>query len=124
MLAELFPGHRSAPVREAIESLAAAGATERGAVFTRPEVVRLLLDLAGYDPARPLHEVRLLEPSFGAGDFLLPVLEHLYGAAALVLSRADRGAADGQYRSLSDATSLRNLGTEFGARALAAASCP
>ncbi len=80
MLNELFPTHRTAAVREAIASLAAKGETERGAVYTRPEVVRTLLDLAGYDPSRPLHQMRLMEPSFGAGDFLLPALDRLLAA--------------------------------------------
>jgi len=49
----------------------------RGAVFTRPEVVNFILDLAGYTEDQPLHEKRLLEPSFGEGDFLLPIIERL-----------------------------------------------
>lgn len=44
----------------------------------------------------------------------------LYGAAALVLSKADEGATTGAYRSLSEATSLKTLFTEFAARAAAA----
>ncbi|MGE0531943.1 MAG: Eco57I restriction-modification methylase domain-containing protein [Hyphomonadaceae bacterium] len=57
--------------------LAEAGHEERGAVFTRREVVDFILDLVGYTADRPLHEARLLEPSFGDGDFLLPVIERL-----------------------------------------------
>lgn len=48
------------------------------------------------------------------------VERQLYGAAALVLSRADEGAARGAHRSLSEATSLKTLFTEFAARAAAA----
>ena len=59
------------------QSLAGQGETERGAVFTRPEVVAALLDLAGYTVDRPLHQWRLLEPSFGAGDFLLTAVQRL-----------------------------------------------
>ncbi len=55
-------------------------ADSRGAVFTRREVVDFILDLAGYTEDQPLHERRLLEPSFGGGDFLLPVIERLLGA--------------------------------------------
>jgi len=58
-------------------SLADQGETGRGAVFTRPEVVAALLDLAGYTTARPLHTWRILEPSFGAGDFLLTAVDRL-----------------------------------------------
>ena len=58
-------------VTAAIEKLSASTGTEsRGAVFTRPEVVDFILDLAGYTEDQPLHEMRLLEPSFGGGDFL------------------------------------------------------
>lgn len=50
---------------------------ERGAVFTKPEVVDFILDLAGYTSDLALHEFRILEPSFGEGDFLLPIVERL-----------------------------------------------
>lgn len=65
------------PVQEALISLATAGVEERGAVFTRREVVDFILDLVGYTADLPLHRLRLLEPSFGEGDFLLPAIERL-----------------------------------------------
>ena len=75
------PDYISSPVRAAIEQLALESrGTDRGAVFTRREVVDFILDLAGYKADRPLHEKRLLEPSFGGGDFLLPVVERLLAA--------------------------------------------
>lgn len=52
----------------------------RGAVYTKPEVVEFILDLAGYSINQPLHEFRILEPSFGEGDFLLPIVERLLTA--------------------------------------------
>lgn len=52
----------------------------RGAVFTDPTVVRCMLDLAGYDPARELSSLRLLEPCFGEGEFLLPAIDRLLRA--------------------------------------------
>ncbi len=59
------------PVSAAIEELAnAGGVEERGAIFTRREVVDFILDLVGYTADQPLHKRRLLEPSFGDGDFL------------------------------------------------------
>ena len=68
-------------VAAAIEKLSASTGTEsRGAVFTRPEVVDFILDLAGYTEDQPLHEKRLLEPSFGGGDFLLPIVSRLLTA--------------------------------------------
>jgi hypothetical protein len=60
-----------------VEIFAQRGTEERGAVFTRREVVEFIFDLAGYTEDRPLHLFRLLEPSFGAGDFLLPAVERL-----------------------------------------------
>lgn len=68
-------------VSAAIESLSeAAGIEGRGAIFTRPEVVNFILDLVGYTVDQPLHERRLLEPSFGGGDFLLPIVVRLLTA--------------------------------------------
>ncbi|MEO8128581.1 MAG: Eco57I restriction-modification methylase domain-containing protein [Bryobacteraceae bacterium] len=69
----------------AVAELADSGVTERGAIFTRREVVDFVLDLAGYTVDRPLHELRLLEPSFGHGNFLLPAVGRLieaWGASA------------------------------------------
>lgn len=53
---------------------------ERGAIFTRREVVDFLLDLTGYTSDQPIHNRRLLEPSFGGGDFLLPAIDRLLSA--------------------------------------------
>ncbi|HYX72141.1 MAG TPA: Eco57I restriction-modification methylase domain-containing protein [Nitrososphaera sp.] len=64
-------------VRAAVESLANAGIEERGAIYTRQEVVDFILDLIGYTPDKPLHRLSLLEPSFGKGDFLVPVIKRL-----------------------------------------------
>jgi len=70
-----FPG--MCPIESALETLSAAGVEERGAVFTRREVVDFILDLAGYIPTRELHKKRLLEPSVGHGEFLLAAIERL-----------------------------------------------
>ena len=56
------------------------GLEARGAIFTRSEVVDFILDLAGYTEDQLLHEKRLLEPSFGGGDFLLPIIQRLLSA--------------------------------------------
>ena len=61
-------------------TLAEAGIEERGAIFTRREVVEFILELAGYRGDQPLHRMRLLEPSFGDGDFLLPLIGRLLAA--------------------------------------------
>lgn len=70
------------PVDDAAFTAARRNATidERGAIYTRKEVVEFILDLAGYNPDRPLHTMRLLEPSFGDGDFLLPAIKRLITA--------------------------------------------
>ena len=73
-----FPGF--CPVSAAVDLMASGGIEERGAIFTRREVVEFILDLAGYVEAAPLHTLRLLEPSFGHGDFLLPAIDRLLTA--------------------------------------------
>ena len=74
-------GLHSPKVASAIRQLSMNGSEEsRGAVFTRREVVDFILDLVGYTQDKPLHTMRLLEPSFGGGDFLLPVVGRLLAA--------------------------------------------
>ena len=77
-------------VLAAIETMATAGSEERGAIFTRRSVVEFVLDLAGYTADTPLHARRFLEPSFGAGDFLLAAVERLLEA----WRRGDGGSDD------------------------------
>lgn len=64
-------------VTAAVTALATAGVEQRGAIFTRREVVDFILDLTGYTAEQPLLKMRLLEPSFGEGDFLIPAIERL-----------------------------------------------
>lgn len=53
------------PIADAVDTLASqADADARGAVNTRPEVVKFMLDLAGYTACQPLYSMRLLESSF------------------------------------------------------------
>jgi hypothetical protein len=81
------------PITAAVEALALEpDAAVRGAVNTRPEVVGLMLDALGYTPDQPLHQGRLLEPSFGSGEFLLAAAQRLLGAAAGVPAPQLRGA--------------------------------
>ena len=71
----------SPKVAAAVAALAADDGIEaRGAVFTRIEVVDFILDLVGYAPDQELHRRRMLEPSFGDGDFLLPAIARLLKA--------------------------------------------
>ncbi len=71
---------RAADVEAAVAQLAATSETGRGAVFTKSVVVEAILDLCGYFADEPLHRTRLLEPSFGAGDFLIPAIQRLFSA--------------------------------------------
>ncbi len=64
-------------LQAAVEQLATAGVEERGAVFTRREVVEFILDMTGYSTTVALSKRHLLEPSFGEGAFLLVVVERL-----------------------------------------------
>ena len=58
----------------------AGSAKERGAIFTRREVVDFILDLAGYTSDKQLHTMRALEPAFGDGDFLIAMIERCLNA--------------------------------------------
>jgi len=70
------PHHRM--VAAASEALASQTSSEaRGAIFTRPEVVEFILDLVGYTEDKPLFKRKILEPSFGGGDFLFPIIRRL-----------------------------------------------
>lgn len=68
------------PIEAALKELVTAGTQERGAIFTRREVVDFVLDLVGYTVDRPLQDMRLLEPAFGEGNFLLPAAQRLLDA--------------------------------------------
>jgi hypothetical protein len=66
------------PIADAVDKLANDSShNERGAIYTRREVVEFMLDLAGYTVDQPLHQMRLLEPSFGGGEFLLAAAQRL-----------------------------------------------
>lgn len=70
------------PVTEAVERLASAsGLEERGAIYTKREVVDFILDLVGYEADKPLTRYRILEPSFGDGDFIHPIVDRLLASA-------------------------------------------
>lgn len=79
---------------EAVMSFSQSSSEERGAVFTRREVVEFILDLVGYTSDKPLSSFRILEPSFGHGDFLLPVVERLLKSYRLNFRGNHNFAAD------------------------------
>ena len=84
-------GLKSPALTAAIQALSDQGGVEsRGVVFTKVEVVEFILDLVGYTADQPLHDRRILEPSFGGGDFLMPVIDRLLGAWSVSKSAAGR----------------------------------
>ena len=52
-------------------------AESRGEVFTKLEVVEFILDLVGWRIGHNLLTQRLLEPSCGSGDFVVPAVQRL-----------------------------------------------
>ena len=78
---DIFGGvSRSGAVEAAVEALATASAGDRGAVHTKPAVARFVLDLAGWRASADLLQMRLLEPSFGTGVFLVEAARRLLDA--------------------------------------------
>ena len=103
LLLDQLPLTGMCPITDAVDKLSQGSTShERGAVFTRIEVVEFMLDLAGYTSDKPLHRFRLLEPSFGGGEFLLEVVRRLLTA----------WKADGQKSSLDDCIRGIELHTE------------
>ena len=50
---------------------------ESASIYTRPDIVDLILDLAGYTEDQPLAEQQLIEPSCGGGAFLCAIVARL-----------------------------------------------
>jgi hypothetical protein len=67
--------------KEAYEYGQRSSGEVHGVVLTKPHVVELILDLAGYSHDRDLARMRLLEPACGHGAFLVPAVERLLKAA-------------------------------------------
>ena len=81
-----FPG--MCPVTDAVEALARESSIEeRGAIYTRPEVVDFILDLVGYTSSSPLYCKTLLEPSCGHGEFLIAAVSRLLASACAARKR-------------------------------------
>ncbi len=99
-----------------------SGIEERGAIYTKREVVNFILDLVGYTADQPLTELRLLEPSFGEGDFILSAVERLLAAAQrkqngltfAVLAPAIRGVELHRATFLRNRQAMRSMMTEQG----------
>lgn len=85
----LLDFHYSDAIKDNTAMLAQGGVRELGAIFTRVEVVNFILDIAGYTEDQPLHKKRVLEPSFGAGDFILPIIARLLNAWSMAKSNSN-----------------------------------
>lgn len=98
-----------------------------GAVFTKPEVTSLILDLVGYVPeGERLATRRLLEPSCGDGAFLAEIIRRLISSERLLCAEVDWHDAN-----LADAVTACDLNSGFVALArrqvadlLQAEGCP
>jgi hypothetical protein len=111
------------PITEAVELIACKGGIdERGAIYTRREVVEFILDLVGYTEDLALADFRLLEPSVGDGGFILPVVERLLTSARREacgltydrLAPAIRGVELHRETFTRNRTAVRSLMTEHG----------
>lgn len=75
---------RSVALSGAVELLSREGSVEeRGAVFTKAEVVDGILDLCGYRACENLLAMRLLEPAAGDGAFVLAAIDRLMDSIAI-----------------------------------------
>lgn len=80
-----------------------------GAIFTKPEVTSLILDLAGYTPEKGrLAERRLLEPSCGDGAFLAAIIQRLIAS-----ERLHRPQVDWEDAALTHALTACDLNSGF-----------
>lgn len=67
--------------------------SEAGVVYTKPWMVELMLDLAGYLPEKPLAEMVALEPSAGDGAFLRGMVRRLVESCRLHGSPLEQATA-------------------------------
>ena len=70
-----------AEAHDALHYWADSLAESRGEVFTKTEVVEFILDLVGWRVGQGLLTQRLLEPSCGSGDFVVPAVRRLLADA-------------------------------------------
>jgi len=76
--------------KEAYEYGRRSSGETHGVVLTKPHMVELILDLAGYAPDRDLARMRLLEPACGHGAFLVPAIGRLMTAAKAARVKPDK----------------------------------
>lgn len=71
-LLEIFP-----ECPDALAYFSESSRESRGEILTKREVVEFILDLTEWKTGPVLESARLLEPSAGTGDFLIPAIERL-----------------------------------------------
>ena len=76
--------------KEAYEYGRRSSGETHGVVLTKPHMVELILDLAGYSQDRDLARMRLLEPACGHGAFLVPAIGRLMTAAKAARVKPDK----------------------------------
>ena len=76
--------------KEAYEYGRRSSGETHGVVLTKPHMVELILDLAGYSQERDLARMRLLEPACGHGAFLVPAIGRLMTAAKAARVKPDK----------------------------------
>jgi methylase of polypeptide subunit release factors len=98
-----------------------------GAIFTKPEIVNLILDLAGYSPAEArLIEQRVLEPSCGDGAFILAVVTRMIESETTHAGviEWDQGGFDDALRAVDINTVSVRAARTLVSRILIEAGCP
>ncbi|MCU0711667.1 MAG: Eco57I restriction-modification methylase domain-containing protein [Pirellula sp.] len=68
----------SPAITNAVKTLSQGTIDERGAIYTKGEVVDFILELLAFKPSFWAQNGTLLEPSFGGGDFLLPIAQLIF----------------------------------------------
>lgn len=79
-----------------------------GDVFTKCPVVCRMLDMVGYTSDRNLSNVRVLEPSFGEGEFLIEIFKRLAASASLYHFDLNQAAHENIYAYEIDTTKVLN----------------
>lgn len=87
-------------LHEASELQAFAEVEARGAIFTKRAVVDFILDIIGYRPREDLARKRILEPSFGDGDFLFPMVDRLIESVSSKGQRIDPAGLQNAIRAV------------------------
>ncbi len=70
-------------IQPELQLLAPGPVLEAGVVFTKPWVVELVMNLAGFVPSKPLASMLTIEPSAGDGAFLKEIVRRINASCTL-----------------------------------------